>query len=188
MGKAELDVFHQLGKRPKVNRLGLMMPFPFKQLEYLLVNINSWGRYFQPCESELFTPYIDLVLYISRDDGMLERAREKIDAEFFNHPARKCFTNIRYAVAGLKKERDRYGPAAPDQFYRMWDGQFPGLNDGKVEPYDYIFYMEPDTRPIRKFWLDKAFAEIHDSSPFWSKGSIGRYGTGEIPHLNGNSL
>jgi hypothetical protein len=22
--------------------------------------------------------------------------------------------------------------------------------------YDYIFYMEPDTRPIRKFWLDKA--------------------------------
>merc|ERR1712216_1056025 len=54
--------------------------------------------------------------------------------------------------------------------------------------YDYMFYMEPDTRPIKKFWLDKVFREIHDSSPFWSKGSIGRYGTGEIPHLNGNSI
>ena len=26
-------------------------------------------------------------------------------------------------------ERDRYGPAAPDQFYKMWDGAFLGLND-----------------------------------------------------------
>ena len=41
------------------------------QLEYLLVNINSWQRYFTPCESTIFAPHIDLVLYISRDDGML---------------------------------------------------------------------------------------------------------------------
>jgi hypothetical protein len=35
------------------------------------------SRYFTPCASTDFVPYVDLVLYLSRDDGMLKGVREK---------------------------------------------------------------------------------------------------------------
>ncbi len=35
-------------------------------------------RYFMPCASADLAPYADLVLYVSRDDGMLAGIREKV--------------------------------------------------------------------------------------------------------------
>ena len=35
-------------------------------------------RYFTPCASADLAPYVDLVLYMSRDDGMLPGVRAKV--------------------------------------------------------------------------------------------------------------
>ena len=56
------------------------------------------------------------------------------------------------------------------QFYGLWDGTFLGLGrpsgtghgggdggggGGITPPAEYMLYMEPDTRPVRPFWLDQ---------------------------------
>ncbi len=35
---------YPVSTRGRLNRVAVVMPFPEKQLEYLLVNINSWHK------------------------------------------------------------------------------------------------------------------------------------------------
>ncbi|KAJ3278572.1 hypothetical protein HDU76_009844, partial [Blyttiomyces sp. JEL0837] len=57
-----------------------------------------------------------------------------------------------------------------------------------------IWYMEPDNKPCRKYWLPKLLMESHQSLPFWIRGSMLRNGNEQVSswtfaeHINGNAL
>lgn len=70
-------------------------------------------------------------------------------------------------------------------FYRMFEKSF--VPDYEI--YDYFFLMEPDSRPIRKHWLDQLEKECAGTKYFWQKGSVPRYHTDAYDlHINGNAI
>jgi hypothetical protein len=59
----------------------------------------------------------------------------------------------------------------------------------RLHAYDYIFYMEPDTRPVRAQWLETLYREAAVHHPFWMRGAVANLeGADPSPHINGNAL
>jgi len=113
----------------------------------------------------------------------------------------KCFKAIKFIYAELDETEDIY---KKDEKYNNtnWTNgpnyMFFRLFKKKLLPnyIEYFMYMEPDTIPIRSFWIDKIIRECRDEDTFWIKGSIYRGNEWDKYidkidfryHINGNAL
>lgn len=77
-----------------------------------------------------------------------------------------CFGPVREVSANLTTQEDVYPLAANRMFYKLLEGFFV------LKRHDYMLYMEVDTVPVRRLWLDAISMLIPPfSEPFWLKGS-----------------
>eukprot|EP00326_Haptolina_ericina_P028413 CAMPEP_0181168778 /NCGR_PEP_ID=MMETSP1096-20121128/459_1 /TAXON_ID=156174 ORGANISM="Chrysochromulina ericina, Strain CCMP281" /NCGR_SAMPLE_ID=MMETSP1096 /ASSEMBLY_ACC=CAM_ASM_000453 /LENGTH=283 /DNA_ID=CAMNT_0023256185 /DNA_START=595 /DNA_END=1447 /DNA_ORIENTATION=+ len=95
-----------------------------------------------------------------------------------------CFGPVREVSANLTTQEDVYPLAANRMFYKLLEGFFV------LKRHDYMLYMEVDTVPVRRLWLDAISMLIPPfSEPFWLKGSAPRNDVGrDNLHINGNAL
>lgn len=83
----------------------------------------------------------------------------------------KCIREIKTMSAKFSTELDQEKythKAIGTQFFNMF------RNPELYNHYNYLFYMEPDTVPIRALWMDRIYEEVEFVEDFWVKGSIYR--------------
>jgi len=146
-----------------------------------------WKKY-TPCKEPL--QGIDLLFYTNFERS--EQVEKQIHAALEESPhVRQCFNKILFFHASLNATEDAYPFGPNNMFCRMFNLQ-------NLWNYDYIFYMEQDTRPIRSNWLPLVIDHISGPEKFWLKGSA-YFGHKFIPqefyyckacffHINGNAL
>ena len=107
----------------------------------------------------------------------------------------QCYQNVYHISADLSADEDRY----PLGSAIMWQKLLLGSLSLRDRGYTHMFLMEPDTRPIRPYWLDAIVEQISNGhqqdsyliTKWWMMGSIYR---GSMPigdrylHINGNAL
>jgi hypothetical protein len=171
--------------------LAIVIPFIRSQLSKLILQLNFSSIYI-PCEHSFDS--VDLIFYHNEGrHSSLEMAIRKI--KYVN----KCYRNVRYLAINLTADENRY----PLGSFIMWQKLLVDdeKNNLSLRTYGYthFFLMEPDTRPIRPFWLDAiidqitndGFKKLYCSTNWWVSGSVYR---GSEPighhflHINGNAL
>jgi hypothetical protein len=104
---------------------------------------------------------------------------------------KQCFSEARVRYADLKAEEDTYLAGSRNMFERMMNSLI-GITEAQ-----YAFYMEPDCRPVRPYWLSVVDSLCRwPNSKFWMKGSIFRGSMKAITqplahnlfHINGNAI
>ena len=162
--------------------MAVVMPFIAKQRNYLLANLFTWNdARFVPCATASVASKMDLVLYVSRDTTAWAEIQADVTALFAKSKARKCFRDILFKSADVPPEKDVYGSGTLAQLYGIFDAEYLQMPE-----YDYIMYMEPDTRPVKPNWAEELYLQVASHSPFWVMGSAPRYGAGEMLHINAN--
>jgi hypothetical protein len=113
---------------------------------------------------------------------------------------RNCFGSILFLDAKLTDREDKYPKGADNMFYKLILNQIDmkssvNEHDRMInnKEYKWIFYVEPDCKPIRNQWIEKLLEHvIMMNEEFWIKGSIFR-GTEILNpnnriHINGNAI
>ena len=163
----------------------IVMPFHINQTEKLIDNIKSWSQ-FKPCVEKNIN--VELVFFYGHS---LESFAEKeaFINEISKHVDRFCFQRIHFVEFRFKsKGDDSHINGARMMFQHMLF-----MQDDAFKNTDFVFYMEPDTYPIRSSWLNAVQNNIGDGN-FWIKGAIFR-GNSKIIinensfyfHINGNA-
>jgi hypothetical protein len=163
------------------------MPFHINQIEIVLENINKWNI-FKPCTRKSTTNRVEIIFFI----GYLNEAN--LNSNIHKLPNKlDCFSHVSIILHKYKSIiEDKHVIGSRLMFESML------LNFNKNA--SFIFYMEPDTRPVKSNWLNAILNEIGHGN-FWCKGSIFRgnknklfspYSTNPyIPalvHINGNAI
>ena len=172
-----------------MSSLKIVMPFHINQLDRVLETINKWNI-FKPCYKNDFNESIEFIFYVGHFaaqktslDNLKSKLPQKID----------CFSNIRLTV-------HEYKSADEDKHVKGSRLMFENMLSRYYEPFkntSFVFYMEPDVRVIRPFWLNGIINEIGNGN-FWSKGSVFRGDLNKFAkngpylpnyiHINGNAL
>lgn len=188
-------------------KFALVVPFPRSQLSQVIKQLKRWRSY-RPCSgvSKVYRDKTDLIFYFHKaEDQEMEQSimRELTKNETVNGDLRSelhCFhPNIQFWYTNLLDTEDTYPASANHMFYRL-------LYEPKLfTQYQYFFYAEPDTFPVRDGWLNRLLnhAYMIDSS-WWISGSVYRgnlWTSGAHPtkdgdsgetsynlHINGNAL
>ena len=170
----------------------LVIPFHINQIASVEENIRKWATY-KPCASIHALTRPRLIFYVSfTDDSQLTDLNTRLSALKENF---YCFSNrdkIEVVEYKLRPEHDTHILGARLMFENCLKRNHVLFNNLK-----YIFYMEPDCRPIRSNWLTAIQNEIGTTS-FWMKGAFFR-GTFQffanereyLPnkyHINGNAI
>ncbi len=157
--------------------LAIVIPF----IETQRNKINT-EKFFSPCHNR--SNSIDLIFYSNQRN-----------ISQFNY-SNQCYRNIHYISVDLSEEENRYPIGSAIMWKRLFLSPFSLRTHGG---YTHFFLMEPDTRPIRSYWLDAIVEKITNGYPresylttkWWMMGSIYR-GTKSIGnhflHINGNAL
>eukprot|EP01119_Soliformovum_irregulare_P002271 TRINITY_DN12557_c0_g1_i1.p1 TRINITY_DN12557_c0_g1~~TRINITY_DN12557_c0_g1_i1.p1 ORF type:complete len:366 (+),score=56.67 TRINITY_DN12557_c0_g1_i1:30-1127(+) len=163
---------------------------PFHQLDRLPKVLERWNQSrFSPCdESGSSKAYdVDLIFYSygSRSEGVT--LQEVITRSV--QPFLRCFGSLRFFYGNLQPSNVK-SRAASAQFYQVFDI----IEEPNGPAYDYFFYMELDTSPIRPNWVSRIYWEAACGEDFWVKGSqfysmgttdwYRKYGY----HINGNAM
>ena len=154
---------------PKI-KLKIVIPFHLSQLEMLLENIKKWDI-FKPCYFEN-DESIELIFYIGYFKSNLTSLNclpKKI----------KCFSKISrvlHKYKSLNEDNHIIGSRL------MFESMLLTTNDNFKNAL-FIFYMEPDSRPIKSNWLNAISNEIGNGN-FWCKGSVFR---GDLSTFETNS-
>lgn len=171
-------------------RLAIVIPFIRTQLNKVLAQLNM-TRTFLPCRQALDST--DLIFYHNEAQSS---SLETIIHE--QYQANKCFSNVRFLAADLTDKQNQY----PLGSAFMWQKLIVDDPQNRVSlrsyGYTHFFLMEPDTQPIRQFWLDAIVQQITQdcsnkffTTNWWMSGSIYR-GSKSIGlhflHINGNAL
>jgi hypothetical protein len=171
--------------------LAIVIPFIRSQLSNLILQLNL-TKIYTPCKNPCNS--VDLIFYHNEEqDSSLEMDVRKI--EYFND----CYRNIRYLAVKLTGRENQY----PLGSFIMWQKLLLDDENNSLSlrtyGYTHFFLMEPDTRPIRQFWLDAIIEQIthgqnqklYFATNWWISGSIYR-GSKLIGqrflHINGNAL
>ncbi|CAF0921714.1 unnamed protein product [Rotaria sp. Silwood1] len=171
--------------------LAIVIPFIRSQFNNLIDQLN-FEKIYSPCRNQLNS--IDLILYHN------ENKLSKLDSitRQINY-SNKCFKNIRIFAADLSKKENRYPLGSAIMWKKLFiNEQFSNISL-RYHGYTHFFLMEPDTRPIRSYWLDAIVEQIingqdresYITTQWWMIGSIYR---GFQPigqrflHINGNAL
>lgn len=172
-------------------QLAIVIPFIRSQLSNLK-NQLKLSKIYPPCENP--SNMVDLIFY--HNEGRLSSLQMEIRAmKYFD----KCYRNIRYFAINLTNEENQY----PIGSFIMWKKLLANDENNvlslRTYGYTHFFLMEPDTRPIRFFWLDAIINQITNgrlktlyfANNWWISGSVYR---GSKPigqrflHINGNAL
>lgn len=162
----------------------VVMPFTYSQLPKLLQNLNTWTVN-KPCQN-----YLNVGLIFFLNEKYKIETENHLKNEFSKLDVFSCFDYI--AVDFFNEIDTGYLDGSKQMFEKMLKKK---LNFGKISPY-YIFYMEPDCIPIRKYWLNALnYNVIPPNQDFWMKGSIFRGNFSVLQnvfvnhyHINGNAI
>lgn len=187
---------------------------PF-DIDKLADGFDSWVNFFPCGNAELSPPPadrmgVDILLYFSAAWDLWPKAKESADTIVRNfnggvYPWSRCFGNMYVDSALLPPEQDAYEPPK-QQINRLWVNgpnrqfekglracQFPVT---EAHGWQLAYLMEPDSVPLRPFWLDRLLKEIEERRSFAVLGSKYRgdkwydfIHTLEVPllnHINGN--
>jgi len=175
----------------KQYRLAVVIPFIQSQFTKLIKQLNL-SQIYKPCRTLL--PSVDLIFYHDvNEQSLLKKEIENLDS------IRRCYQNIRYLSINFTKQDNWY----PYGSFLMWQKLFLHDHNNHLSlrsyGYTHLFLMEPDTRPIRNYWLDHIVQQITKGqnpkqyliTDWWVLGSVYR-GSQEIGerflHINGNAL
>ena len=174
---------------PKLTHI--IMPFHINQLKILELNIKNWKKYL-PCEKANGYQSPKLIFYVGfhREISMknLEQTLNGFKESF------ECFSNAdktQIVTYNFSKGNDLHILGARLMFEYCLNKEHESFKD-----IQYMFYMEPDCRPIKSKWINALQNEI-GSTNFWMKGSFFRgltkiiYETEYLPnkyHINGNAI
>lgn len=134
---------------------------------------------------------ISLVLFVScgPDKNLEKRLMDSFNV--LPDTVKQCFSEARVRFADLKAKEDTYLAGSRNMFERMMNSLI-GITEAQ-----YAFYMEPDCRPVRPYWLSVVDSLCRwPNSKFWMKGSIFRGSMKAITqplvhnlfHINGNAI
>jgi hypothetical protein len=177
----------------KSNKLtNLIIPFHIKQLSIVKENIIKWGKYL-PClttSNQTQLPKITFFVSFSNEKSFPTHLKNTLLdlKDYFT-----CFSNkdnIDIVLYKMENKNDKHLLGA-----RLMFEYLLAKRDVLFRNVKYIFYMEPDTRPIRSNWLMAIEKEIGETN-FWIKGSY-YLGSPEFIdinkiflrfHINGNAI
>lgn len=171
----------------KINKISVVIPFHIKQLDKLIQNIKSWELY-KPCSKipSVTSENIALFFYVGYLNESVEISFNKFISKSFD-----CFSKvniIKYKYEEAKFDKHVLGSRLMFEYMLL-------KNDSLFQELDYVFYMEPDTRPIRSNWLNCLLDQVLNQN-IWVKGSLYRGNTKLIIrtylpyffHINGNAI
>jgi hypothetical protein len=176
------------------NLTHVIIPFHIKQIKILQESIEKkWSKYVPCTDANLYEKsQLPKVIFFA---GYLE----KIDLQALRillQPLIKyldCFSNgnrLDIITYEFNKDNDKHVLGSRLMFEHVL-----ARNDQLLKDAAYVFYMEPDTRPVRSNWLIALQKEIGMGSSFWIRGSMYRgfksYPTTYMPnkyHINGNAI
>jgi hypothetical protein len=164
----------------------VVIPLNIKQIDRLKYNILNWKKYF-PCTRKNYA--VKLVFFFGIPKGSSSLVPIDHIKDFWTY--QKCFSSVNFVNYEFSNNySDSHVLGSRLMFEHML-----AQNDEQFKDANYIFYMEPDCRPIKMNWLD-ALARNVDFNEFWMKGSIyrGNYDINYdkyLPnkyHINGNAI
>ena len=198
-----LFVYNQIKSRSETSRsckfktklTHIIIPFHIKQLKLVELNIKKWKKYW-PCEpnQNLFDPP-KLIFYVGSSFQNELNIKNLVKRLGNLKESFECFSNpekIEIATYEFTKEQDKHILGARLMFENCLKKNHELFRD-----INYMFYMEPDCRPIKKNWLIALQSEVYDNANFWMKGAFFRgdikflYENEYLPnkyHINGNSI
>jgi hypothetical protein len=166
----------------------VIIPFHIKQLDRLEINILKWKQYV-PCLDMEKRNAPKLIFFVSySNNASIVALKERLNRlrSYYS-----CFSSVHYVEYYFKRsELDNHIAGARLMFEHMLAQKDAQFNDAQ-----YVFYMEPDCRPIKSYWLDAVTKDL-GFNEFWMKGAIYR-GIFEFKvnvylpnkyHINGNAL
>lgn len=174
-------------------RFYLAVVIPFIQSQFInLINQLNLEKNYIPCRNKLYP--VDLIFYHNeKSSSILDHQVRQLN---YHH---SCFKNIRVFAGDLSEKENPYPIGSAIMWKKLFiNEQFNNISL-RYHGYTHFFLMEPDTRPIRSYWLDAVIEQIihgHDreayiSTQWWMTGSvyrgfqsIGQY----FFHINGNAL
>ncbi|CAF2430298.1 unnamed protein product [Rotaria sp. Silwood2] len=171
--------------------LAIVIPFIQNQFNNLIHQLN-FKQIYSPCRNQLNS--IDLILYHNEKIfSLLDNQTHQINYQ------NNCFKNIRIFAADLSKAENQYPIGSAVMWKKLFiDEQFSNISL-RYYGYTHFFLMEPDTRPIRSYWVDAIVEQIingrdresYIATQWWMIGSIyrGFESIGQrFLHINGNAL
>jgi hypothetical protein len=182
-----LCIYNQIKNWPKRDRLcgsrtklsHVIIPFHVNQLKLVELNVKKWKKYW-PCEH--FGNKYDqpkLIFYVGSSHNIsIKNFEKRLNSLKENL---ECFSNsdkIETVTYKYSKEQDKHVLGARLMFENCLKKEHELFKD-----IHYMFYMEPDCRPIKPNWLNALQNEATQNSNFWMKGAFFR---GEIKFLYEN--
>ncbi|CAF3330124.1 unnamed protein product [Rotaria socialis] len=171
--------------------LAIVIPFIQSQINTLIHQLEFENIY-SPCRSPFRS--IDLIFYHNEQaSSLLDYLIRQLNYEH------RCFKNIRIFAANLSEEENPYPMGSAIMWKKLFLNEQLSNISLRHHGYTHFFLMEPDTRPIRPYWLDAIVEQIinshtresYISTQWWMTGSIYR-GFESIGqnffHINGNAL
>jgi hypothetical protein len=170
----------------------VIVPFHFKQLDNLKKNLETYWSVNTPCRDvqKVYAKpkIVFFVGYLKKIDLPQLKTDLKPLVKYLD-----CFPNgnqLDVITYEFNKSNDQHVLGARLMFEHVLSKNHTLLKEAR-----FVFYMEPDTRPIRSNWLAALENEIGLGSSFWMKGSIFRgkqnFKDSYVPnkyHINGNAI
>ncbi|KAI9018421.1 hypothetical protein DFJ74DRAFT_677279 [Hyaloraphidium curvatum] len=164
---------------------------------------NAYEAAGEPCSGK-FLGAMDIFFYYSRlHDAKVDLLHQKLERSATFRKVRRCFSERGTLFANLSDVEDGYPAGPSNMFFKLMESS--DLYAFRSN-YRYMFWAEPDVRPIRPFWADSLYIEATlpsahslESPDYWMKGSMYR-GRGLdrdvirprnwnwVDHLNGNAI
>ena len=160
-------------------KLLIARSFSYPDLDKLEKSFDEWHSNV-PCRK---TKNIGLILYFSgsfaKNPDIEIRVKDlkyRLNSE--KSPWGKCFQKVEIFDADIPRSQDIYNESAygidlnwvlgPNlQFNRLLND----VNTGRFGDFDLLYLMEPDSVPLKPYWLDAIIDEIRDEAPFAILGS-----------------
>jgi len=198
VAKMDIDASPITSRKPYLaqpSKFLVVTPFTTGDLTTLLVNLDRRGRLGPACDAGRDEDNrSDLWFYYSKSSRELPGEFVRFQSSQVYHKLHTSFSRVRIAFANLTSEEDYYPVGINLMFFRLVAGM---THAHELEGFRTMFWMEPDVKPIKPYWLDALVRESNTDDDFWIKGSVylgdsfdGSAGndwtlTG---HINGNAL
>jgi hypothetical protein len=171
--------------------LAVVIPFIDTQLNQIINQLNM-NEFYSPCQNR--SNSIDLIFYHNKKNiSSLEKNLSQLNY------LKQCYRDIYYIAADLSEKENRYPIGSANMWKKLFINEQFNTVSLRSRGYTHFFLMEPDTRPIRSYWLDAIVEKITNghsresyiSTKWWITGSIYRGSEpigNDFLHINGNAL
>ncbi len=166
------------------------MPFHPRQVDSAVENMKTWAQ-FLPCQAPR---NISFIFYLAKKESAA--ISDHLLQQFNELPltARCCFQSVSVVYEQELEAHDSYLLGSRLMFEKMISGE---LDYGDKAP-SFVFYMEPDCKPVQNDWLEAIIDAVRPPNEyFWMKGSSFRGSASSIHqnppiytllHINGNAI